>query len=245
VVTPQESFSVAQYAARAHTVIDELRGLGTPVVVEGGSGLYLRAALGDLAFGARPSAETRREFEERWERDPAGVLDELRTFDDVAYARLDTANPRRVLRALETLRAQASPPPATEGLWHTAERYPHRLVALVPDAGRTALRGRIERRVDEMLAAGALEEVRRALVAGPLSATASQAIGIRELAACLAGELTLTEAAARMKARTRVLARRQLTWMRKLPAPALVPTVGRPPEAVAAEVLELLQARSW
>ena len=115
----------------------------------------------------------------------------------------------------------------------------------MPDEDRAALTARIEARVDEMLVAGALDEVAAARVAGPLSATAMQAIGVRELCAVLDGELTLAEAAARMKARTRTLARRQLTWMRKLPAAALVPAAGRPPEAVAADVLALAQARPW
>ena len=89
-----------------------------------------------------------------------------------------------------------------------------------------------------MLAAGALEEVAAARAAGPFSRTAAQAIGVRELCAVLDGELALPEAAARMKARTRALARRQLTWMRKLPDAARVPASGRPPAAVARDVLE-------
>ena len=68
---------------------------------------------------------------------------------------------------------------------------------------------------------------------------------MRELSAVLDGELSLEEAAARMKARTRALARRQLTWMRKLPAAAQVPADGRPPEAVAEDVLALVEARPW
>jgi tRNA dimethylallyltransferase len=104
---------------------------------------------------------------------------------------------------------------------------------------------RIEARVDEMLVAGAAEEVAHARDGGPISRTAQQAIGVRELSAVLDGELDLEEAAARMKARTRALARRQLTWMRKLPAAALVPAAGRSPEAVAEDVLALVEARPW
>jgi tRNA dimethylallyltransferase len=123
--------------------------------------------------------------------------------------------------------------------------HAHRLVALEPADDRAALTERIERRVDEMLAAGALEEVAAARAAGPFSRTAAQAIGVRELTAVLDGDLKLPEAAARMKARTRRLARRQLTWMRKLPDAARVPASGRPPAAVAADVLRLVRGRSW
>ncbi len=240
VVPPQQSFSVHEYAVMAHAAIEEIRSRGTAVIVEGGSGLYLRAALGDLAFAGRPDPQARHELERLWARDPGAVVDELRSLDPATVARLDTANPRRVIRALEAVRSLGRPLTAAErgGLWRPAERYPHRLVALQPD--REALRERVERRVDEMLAGGAIEEVRLACAAGPLSATLQQAIGVRELCAYLEGALTLGEAARLMKARTRSLVRRQLTWLRKLPAPERVSTAGRDPAEVAAEVAAAL-----
>jgi len=246
-VPPQREYTVAEYAGEAHAVIDSLRRVGRAVVVEGGSGLYLRAALGDLEFAAPPDAALRRELEERWGRDPDGVLDELRRRDPAGLARLDASNPRRVLRALEAVLVSGEPLAAAgrDHLWRPGERYVHTMVALVPDDDREALKARIETRVGEMLVAGALEEVARARDGGPLSRTALQAIGVRELSAVLDGDLSLEEAAARMKARTRALARRQLTWLRKLPAATQVPADGRPPEAVAEHVLALVEARPW
>ncbi len=246
-VAPQHEFTVAEYAARAHEVIDRLRAEGRAVIVEGGSGLYLRAALGDLAFADPPDPAVRADLETRWAQDPAGVVDELDRLDPGTLARLDATNPRRVIRALEAVLAHGGPLPQEERthLWREPERYPHRLVALVPDEDREELRRRIARRVDEMLLRGALDEVARARAAGPLSRTVQQAIGVRELCAVLDDELTMKEAAARMTARTRALARRQMTWMRKLPRAALVPAAGRPADAVAAEVLSLLEAPAW
>ncbi len=246
-VPPQREFTVAEYAREAHKAIDGLRLDGRAVIVEGGSGLYLRAALGDLEFAAPPDAALRRELEERWARDPGGVVDELRLLDPASLARLDASNPRRVIRALEAVLVSGEPLPATghDRLWRPGERYAHILVALVPDDDREALKARIEARVDEMLVAGAAGEVARARDGGPISRTALQAIGVRELGAVLDGDLSLDEAAARMKARTRALARRQLTWLRKLPAAAQVPAAGRPPEAVAENVLALVEARPW
>ena len=260
-ITPQEELTVARFAALAHDVIDRLTGAGTPVVVEGGSGLYLRAALGDLAFAGAPDETERRLLEERWAADPAEVVAELVRLDPDAAARVDRANPRRVVRAVEAARAAhraspagtpapsaASPPRARSPeatLWDAAGRYEYRLFALAPDQGRAALNERIGRRVDEMLAAGALEEVATARAAGPFSRTAAQAIGVRELCGVLDGELALAEAAARMKARTRTLARRQLTWMRKLPAARVVAVEGRRPALVAADLSRLLAASSW
>jgi len=246
-VPPQREFTVAAYAREAHEVIDGLLREGRAVVVEGGSGLYLRAALGDLEFAAPPDEALRRELEERWACDPGGVVDELRLLDPAGLARLDASNPRRVIRALEAVLVSGEPLPVAgrDRLWRPGERYAHSLVALVPDDDREALKARIEARVDEMLVAGAVEEVARARDGGPISRTALQAIGVRELGAVLDGDLSLDEAAVRMKARTRALARRQLTWMRKLPAAAQTPAAGQPPEAVAEGVLALVEARPW
>ncbi len=243
--SPQEECSVAEYAALAHESVDGLLAAGRRVIVEGGSGLYLRAVLGELAFGAPPDEERRRALEERWERAPEELQSELARRAPDAAARIDMRNARRVIRALESLDDGQSAGAQTGELWSAGGRYAHRLVALIPDDDRAALRERIDRRVDEMLAAGALEEVAAARAAGPFSRTAAQAIGVRELSAVLDGELGVSEAAARMKARTRALARRQLTWLRKLPDAAKVPATGRPPAAVARDVLSLLQTAPW
>src|SRR5665811_547142 len=110
-IRDRREFTVAEYAREAHKAIDGLRGEGRAVIVEGGSGLYLRAALGDLEFAAPPDAALRRELEERWARDPGGVVDELRLLDPARLARLDASNPRRVIRALEACLLYTSPSP--------------------------------------------------------------------------------------------------------------------------------------
>jgi tRNA dimethylallyltransferase len=243
--SPQAECTVAEYAELAHGVVDGLLAARRPVIVEGGSGLYLRAVLGDLAFGGAPDAGRRRALEERWEREPEALVAELRRSAPDLADRVDVRNGRRVIRALESLDEEAAGGAQTDGLWSAGGRYGHRLVALEPPDDRAALKERIDRRVDEMLAAGALEEVAAARAAGPFSRSATQAIGVRELCAVLDGELALPAAAERMKARTRALARRQLTWMRKLPDAARVPAGGMPPAAVAADVLRLLSDGSW
>ena len=241
---PQEECSAAEYASAAHEVVDGQLEAGRRVIVEGGSGLYLRAVLGDLSFGGAPDEGRRRALEERWSRDPGELVAELERRAPGVAARIDARNARRVIRALESLDA-AGGEARHDALWEPAERYPHRLFALVPDDDRAALKDRIDRRVEEMLAAGALEEVAAARALGPFSRTAAQAIGVRELCAVLDGELALDEAAVRMKTRTRALARRQLTWMRKLPEAAAVPAAGRPPSAVAGDLYRLLENGPW
>ena len=242
--SPQDECTVAEYAALAHKVVDHLLAAGRQVIVEGGSGLYLRAVLGDLAFGGAPDEERRHELEERWRRDSKELVAELRRLAPEAAARVDLRNARRVIRALEALDS-ATPETQTNALWRPAERYDHRLFSLVPDEDRAALKERIERRVDQMLAAGALAEVAAARARGPFSRTAAQAIGVRELCAMLDGEIGEAEAAARMTARTRALARRQLTWMRKLPEAATVPASGRSPAAIAADISHHLRSDAW
>ena len=245
-VPPQQDYTVAEYAQEAHAVIDSLRAAGRPVVLEGGSGLYLRAALGDLAFAGPSDPQLVHELEGRWARDPFDVVDELRRLDPATSEQIDTANPRRVLRALEAVRAKGRPLSVTarDHLWRPAERYPHHLIALLPEAGRETLKQRIDERVDWMLAAGAPAEVEAARRAGPLSRTAMQAIGVGELLAYVDGETTLAVAGAAMKTRTHALVRRQLTWMRKLPgATSLAASMG--PEAAVAAILDLVGPGAW
>ena len=103
-VPPQRDFAVAEYAREAHAVIDRLLAAGRPIVLEGGSGLYLRAALGDLDLAPPSDPELRCVLEKRWRHDPEAVADELRRLDPDTYARIDSLNPRRVIRALEAVR---------------------------------------------------------------------------------------------------------------------------------------------
>jgi tRNA dimethylallyltransferase len=241
VLDPSLESSVAAYAALAHAAIDDALGRGVPVIVEGGSGLYLRAALGSLTFAGKPDPLVRRDLEASWARDPAGVAGELRSLDPGTAARLDLANPRRVIRALEAVRALGRPLVEAErgALWRPGERYAHQLVVLEPR--RDTLRARIDARVDAMVVEGALDEVRRARAAGPLSRTVLQAIGVRELLAVLEGECSLADAVARMRSRTHALVRRQLTWSRKLPAAMIEPVEERAPDQVAAAILARLR----
>jgi tRNA dimethylallyltransferase len=225
-----ERFSVAEYARLAHAEIDGVleRG-GTPIVV-GGTGLYLRAALADLDLRPPPPPGVREALMAELERQGASGM-HARLADrapEIAKA-IDPGDRHRIVRALE-LDAQgaldATPPPASQ-LWTSETRHPTRLVALTMD--RETLKRRIGERVDAMVAAGAREEVERAAAAGA-SDTARKALGFDEL---LAGDIE------RMKIRTRQYARRQLTWLRKLPSPPVerVDVTGRTVEEVARELL--------
>jgi tRNA dimethylallyltransferase len=208
-------FSVAEYAELAHAEIDGLLAEGAAPIVVGGTGLYLRAALAQLALRPPPPQGAR----ERWEaellqRGPEALHTQLAREAPWAAETIDPRDRHRIVRALELLDQGAlEPPSGPSRLWTTDTRHPTRLVGLVRDR-------------DEMLAAGAVDEVRRAHAAGA-SQTARVALGFDEL---LTGDVEA------MKRRTRNYARRQLTWMRKLPDVELVDIAGRSPHEVAAAI---------
>lgn len=205
-----ERFSVAEYAQRAHEEIDAILDAGGTPIVVGGTGLYLRAALADLDLRPPPPPGVREALMAELERQGAGVMHARLADRAPAVAQaIDPADRHRIVRALE-LDAQGAldaVPPQSSQLWTSDTRHPTRLVALTMD--RERLKRRIDERVDAMVAAGAREEVQRADAAGA-SDTARKALGFAEL---LAGDIDA------MKTRTRQYARRQLTWLRKLPAP--------------------------
>jgi len=222
-----ETFSVAQYAQLAHREIDGLLAEGATPIVVGGTGLYLRAALAELDLRPPPPPGLRERLMAELEaRGPAALHAELAARAPVAAATIDPNDRHRIVRALE-LDAQGAleAPPPTSQLWAAETRRPTRLVALTME--RAELYARIDARVDAMVAGGAIEEVRAADAAGA-SRTARKALGFAEL---LAGDVEA------MKRRTRQYARRQLTWLRKLPGVEPVDLTGRAAAEVAHELV--------
>jgi tRNA dimethylallyltransferase len=224
------TFSVAQYARMAHSEIDTLLREGATPIVVGGTGLYLRAALAELELRPPPPPGVReRLMAEVAARGPEALHEELRRRAPESAAKIDPHDRHRVVRALELDAQGALPTPrvAEENrLWTHDTRHPTRLIALTME--RDALHERIDARVDAMVAAGVLAEVQAAEAAGA-SATARKALGFDQL---LRGDIEA------MKTRTRRYARRQLTWLRKLPDVEHVDLTGRDPRDVAAELVE-------
>lgn len=222
-----ETCSAARYARMAHAEIDAVLEAGGAPIVVGGTGLYLRAALADLDLAPPPPPELRARLLQRATAEGVAALhaELARSAPDVA-ARIDPADRSRVVRALELHEMGAAPQREGESeLWTTATRHPTRLVALTME--REALYAAIDARVEAMVAAGATEEVRAADAAGA-SATARKALGFEEL---LRGDVDA------MKTRTRRYAKRQLTWLRKLPGAETIDVTGRAPDDVAAQLL--------
>ncbi len=222
------TFSAGEYAKLAHAEIDGLLAAGRRPIVVGGTGLYLRAALADLDLRPAPTEGTRARLMAELERYGAPALHErLARGASWAAEKIDERDWRRIVRALELLEAdELEQPDGPSQLWSEQLRHPTLLAALTME--REALYQRIDMRVEEMLAAGAREEVRRAQSAG-VSVTARKALGFDEL---------LADDVDAMKRHTRNYARRQLTWMRKLAGVTPIDVTGRSAASVAEEILD-------
>jgi tRNA dimethylallyltransferase len=229
-VEPTETFSAGEFAARAHAEIDAALAAGRRPIAVGGTGLYLQAALTDLDL--RPPADdalrARLEADVRL-RGPEALHADLARRAPAAAAAIEPRDRTRVVRALELL--ETGQEPVQSRLWTARLRHPTLLCGLTME--RRALYERIDARVDALVAAGAAEAAKRVAGAGA-SRTARAALGFEEL---LSGDVEA------MKRRTRNYAKRQLTWMRRLPEVHEIDLTARPPEVAAEEVSHILAAQ--
>ncbi len=219
--------TAGRFADLAHAEIDGLLAASRRPIVVGGTGLYLRAALADLDLRPEVAAEVRARVADELTREgPAVMHARLRALDPAVGAAVAPTDRQRISRALELIESGERPPSGTGGeLWATETRHPTRLIGLVRE--RDELHRLIDARVEAIIVAGAPDEVRRADAAGA-SVAVRRAVGFDEL---LRGDVEA------MKTRTRRYARRQLTWMRKLPAIELISLTDTTVEAAASAVL--------
>ncbi len=209
---PSERFTVSRFQATAREAL-----AGVPrLLLVGGSGLYFRAVVDDLEF-PEEDEDVRAELATEAAAAGSSLLHRrLAGFDPAAAAKIEPNNARRIVRALEVPAVTGRGFSSFAAAW---ERYdPSRVRAAGVRMSRDVLARRIATRVDVMLNAGWLDEV-RGLVARGFGGwlTATQAIGYAELAAHLGGALALDEAREATVKRTRALARRQMAWFRRDP----------------------------
>jgi tRNA dimethylallyltransferase len=213
---PREPFSVALFQRLAREALAGVVARGRVPLLVGGSGLYLRAVVDDLSFpGTDPAVRSLLEAE-GLAIGAEALHRRLAASDAAAAAKIEPANLRRTVRALEVAALTGRPFSSFATAW---ERYPaERVRAAGIRLPAEALRARIEARVRAMVAGGFVDEVERLLAAGSEPfLTASQAIGYLEVAEHLRGRLSLEEAVERTIRRTRALARRQMAWFRRDP----------------------------
>ena len=220
VADPAEQWSAARYAQAAIPIVDDILSRGKLPILVGGTGLWLEAVVQGREFApGQAGGAIRRELEQRLAAEGIGpLLQELRQVDPAAAERLHPADEKRILRALEVyLETGRTITAHNEETKRLPPRYNAVWIGLC-FADRADMRALIDRRVDAMVEAGLLDEVRSLLQSGlPRDATALQAIGYKEFAGALEGEFTVDQAIAEVKLRSRQYAKRQLTWLRRNP----------------------------
>jgi len=242
-VGPNEIFTAGEYRRRALEVLEDVERRGRLPIVTAGTGLYLRALLEGLADAPARSEELRARLRERVERRGAAYLHHLLArLDREAAARIAARDTQKVIRALE-MRLLAG---KTVGEIHRSGRkglegYRVHKIGLAPP--RAQLYARIDARVEAMLRAGWLEEVKALLSRGvPATAKPFEFIGYAELRDHLEGRLSLEEAVKQIQQATRRYAKRQITWFRREPGVEWFAGFGDAPEIQQAVLASLAQS---
>ncbi len=217
VAEPWEDYSVSRYCADAAPIVEDIVSRGKTAIIAGGTGLYMDSLIRGNVFAPFPSTGVRERLEREADREGMeALLTRLRAVDPEAAARLHLSDRKRIIRAMEVYletgetitahnrRTQALPP-----------RFSPVWLGLDFES-RAELYSRIDRRVDVMLEAGLLEEIRALLRSGiPEKCTAMQAIGYKEFTDALDGRCTVEAAADQVRQSSRRYAKRQLTWFRR------------------------------
>ena len=198
------AFDVAQWLARAREAVAAITARGCVPVVCGGTGLYIRA----LTHGLSPLPGADATLRASLEREPLpALISRLLALDPAST--VDLRNPRRVIRALEVCLITGRPFSSFREQWNGP---PPGVRGVVLMRERSALLARIDERTEAMFSAGVVEEVR---AAGEIGPTASQTLGLREIRAHLAGQLSRADCLAAIQLATRQYAKRQMTWFRR------------------------------
>lgn len=212
-----ESVSAGGYAEMAAPLIESLAARGRTPILVGGTGLYLRALLEGLAPIPDVPAPVREAVQRQWDEEGGLALHARLSQVDPSYAaRVHHNDRQRVTRALEVLEATGR----TFSQWHASTVKPLDASCLKLGLGlpKARLDERLARRIDAMLEAGALEEVRSAVEScGSREAPGLSGIGCAELSAHLYGNLSLEAAKGLWLANTKAYAKRQMTWFKKEP----------------------------
>ena len=221
VADPAEQWSAARFCQAADACIQDILSRGKLPVLAGGTGLYLDALIrgDDFAPGCQGGQTRLRLQQELRELGPQEMLRRLEAVDPETAARLHLRDEKRILRALEIYEETGEPMSRRD---RRGREKPDRYQALYIGLNfrdRADLRERIDRRVDEMVRRGLLQEVQALLDGGlPRDATALQAIGYKQFLAVADGTATADQAVEEVKLRSRQYVKRQLTWLRRNPA---------------------------
>jgi len=215
---PDEQYTAGRFGKEARAVVQTLNARGRIAVVAGGSGLYVRALVDGLFSGPAGDPSLRQRL--KAEADAIGtaaLYDRLQGVDPAYAAIVHSGDLRRIVRGLEVYMLTGQPLSALHAA-HRQETPPLDVSQVALDIPREALYARINSRVDRMLEAGFVEEVRELMDTGRADRLLElRTLGYREFAAYLRGEQGYDEAREAMKRNTRRFAKRQLSWIRNDP----------------------------
>ncbi len=244
-VDPGTGYSADAYRTDARRCIDKIAKRGHIPVLCGGTGLYVDAVTRPMSFSSQRSDEALHQKLMDLAAQPGGrerLHAMLEAVDPDSAARLHMNDVRRVSRAIEVY--QLTGVTLTEHNRRDQGREgDYREIIFAPDWPRDALYRRIDARVDAMLAAGLVDEVRALMADARSHPTAMQAIGYKEIAAALRGEISMTSAVYLTRRATRYLAKRQLTWFRRDPRIIWLKAEGESALSLAERMRDILIGR--
>lgn len=244
-VDPASGYSADAYREDAKACIADIASRGKVPVLCGGTGLYINAVTRPMSFSSQRSDEAMHEQLMKMGETPEGkrkLHDMLRQIDPESAGRVHENDVRRVSRAIEIYKLTGMTLSEHSRLDMQREGD-FREIIFAPDWPREALYRRIDARVDEMLKQGLVEEVRALMASEQRHPTALQAIGYKEIAAALRGEITMEHAVWLTKKASRNLAKRQLTWFRRDPRVIWLEAEAESAETLAAQMQRVIVDR--
>ena len=245
VLEPEEPFHVVKFQELARAAMEEIYERGHLPIITGGTGFYIQALLYDIDFTENDADPAYRETLERLaiERGAAYLHGLLKERDPKAAQEIHENNVKRVIRALEFYEKTGTPISVHNAAQREKES-PYRFAYVVLNRNREELYRRIDRRVDQMMEAGLLEEVDTLRKRGyDRSYVSMQGLGYKELLAYLDGECTLEEAVYILKRDTRHFAKRQLTWFKRERDTDWLSLDQKTDEEALADLTEILKRR--
>jgi tRNA dimethylallyltransferase len=214
VVNPDESYNAGKYSRQASQIINHLHQEGKIPVVEGGTGLYIRALTDGIFDGPGANYVHREQLEKEADQKGVDVLyKRLQQLDPEASQRIQPADRMRIIRGLEVVETTGKP----LSTWQKeTPRPPYNTLRFGLSLPRPMLYKRIEQRVDCMIERGLVDEVKELLEYGySEDLNSMQGLGYKQTVLYLKGRISLDEAINLIKRDTRRFAKRQLTWFRK------------------------------
>lgn len=239
IVDPTGSFSAGQYISEISPIIEDLHAKGKAPLIVGGTGLYIKAVTRGIFGGPSADWDLREELLSAERGEQGSLYKYLLKMDPDAAVRIDSNDTRRIVRALEVcLKSKEKISALQERL---TKPLPYDFIKIGLTRERKELYRMIESRIDRMLSEGLIEEVRELIRRKP-DRTPLQAIGYKEIASFIDGEISMDEAIRLIRRNTRRYAKRQFSWFKKEEGIRWVDVTGmHEKEKVFGEIMKALE----